>query len=576
MKKIPGTLTIVCDSIVLAAVLTWFVPGGEYARETRLVNGVEREMVVGQSFHYVDKQPQTFSVFFALFKGFVENAGIIVFVLIVGGAFWILNSTRAIDTGVKSFVAFTRRCRQKKWLSKIDVDSLVLAVIMLMFSLFGSVFGMSEETIAFIVIFVPMAVSMGYDSITGVCISYLAAHVGFAGATLNPFTIGIAQGIAGIPLFSGLEYRVLCWFVLTSLAIVFVLWYARRIKKNPEKSPVYRIDQYWRERVMAGGDTEDSGIPLEGGIPEVASESASEVVPEGCPKGGNPGKEGKLPGKTSGRASRASGRNMLLVAGFLSVVQILFAFRYPFTDLQVGDAGWRLPLIPFFTALFLLWGIFSVRRSVVAFNLQLLFFTIVYLVIGVLGYHWYMMEISALFLVLGIFSGLAAGKGLDKVMSLFQEGCKDILGPAMVIGLAGGILFVLQEGKVIDTILHGLSSSMARMGETGSMGAMYGFQTCLNLVMPSGSAKAALTMPIMSQFSDLVGISRQATVLAFQFGDGFTNMITPVSGILLGVLGVARIPYALWFKWVYKFILVLILVGFLLLLPTLFVPLNGF
>ena len=243
MKKIPGTLTIVCYIIVLAAVLTWFVPGGEYARETRLVNGVEREMVVGQSFHYVDKQPQTFSVFFALFKGFVENAGIIVFVLIVGGAFWILNSTRAIDTGVKSFVAFTRRCRQKKWLSKIDVDSLVLAVIMLMFSLFGSVFGMSEETIAFIVIFVPMAVSMGYDSITGVCISYLAAHVGFAGATLNPFTIGIAQGIAGIPLYSGLEYRVLCWFVLTSLAIVFVLWYARRIKKNPEKSPVYRIDQ---------------------------------------------------------------------------------------------------------------------------------------------------------------------------------------------------------------------------------------------------------------------------------------------------------------------------------------------
>lgn len=105
---------------------------------------------------------------------------------------------------------------------------------------------------------------------------------------------------------------------------------------------------------------------------------------------------------------------------------------------------------------------------------------------------------------------------------------------------------------------------------------MYGFQTCLNLIMPSGSAKAALTMPIMSQFSDLVDISRQTTVLAFQFGDGFTNMITPVSGVLLGVLGVARIPYALWFKWVYKFILLLIAVGFLLLVPMLFLPLNGF
>ena len=114
------------------------------------------------------------------------------------------------------------------------------------------------------------------------------------------------------------------------------------------------------------------------------------------------------------------------------------------------------------------------------------------------------------------------------------------------------------------------------MGEVASVGSMYGFQTCLNLIMPSGSAKAALTMPIMSQFSDLVNISRQTTVLAFQFGDGFTNMITPVSGVLLGVLGVARIPYALWFKWVYKFILLLIAVGFLLLVATLFLPLNGF
>ena len=552
MKKIPGTFTIVCYIILAAALLTWIVPGGEYLRENLVVNGVEREMVVDGSFHYVEKNPQTFSVFFSLFQGFVENAGIIVFVLMVGGAFWILNSTKAIDTGIKEFVAFTRRCRQKRWLAKVDVDSLVLVVIMLMFSVFGSVFGMSEETIAFIVIFVPMAVSMGYDSITGVCISYLAAHVGFAGATLNPFTIGIAQGIAGIPLFSGLEYRVVCWFVLTTVAIIFVLWYASRVKKNPQKSLTWKIDQYWRDRVA---------------MPEMA---------EGAPAGDFSG-ESTVSGKACGkRAGRLSFKAMHVVFGFLVLVQAWFAFRYPMTSLHIGQESWNLPLIPVFAVLYLLWGLLAVRKSVAAFNLQLLFFTVVYLVIGVLGYGWYVMEISALFLAMGIFSGLAAGHGLDKVMGLFQEGARDILGPAMVIGLAGGIIFVLQEGRVIDTILHGVSSAMSRMGEVASVGSMYGFQTCLNLIMPSGSAKAALTMPIMSQFSDLVNISRQTTVLAFQFGDGFTNMITPVSGVLLGVLGVARIPYALWFKWVYKFILLLITVGFLLLVPTLFLPLNGF
>ena len=114
------------------------------------------------------------------------------------------------------------------------------------------------------------------------------------------------------------------------------------------------------------------------------------------------------------------------------------------------------------------------------------------------------------------------------------------------------------------------------MGEVASLGAMYLFQTLLNVLMPSGSAKAALTMPIMSQFADLIGVSRQTTVLAFQFGDGFTNMITPTSGVLIGVLGMARIPYGVWVKWVWKFILALVVIGFILMLPTLWLKLPGF
>lgn len=557
MKKIPGTFTIVCYIVLAAALLTWVIPGGEYLREVQVYEGVEREVAVEGSFHYVEPQPQTYSVFFSLFEGFVDKADIIVFVLMVGGAFWILNSTKAIDAGVHAFVRFTRRCRKKKALRRVNVDALVLALIMVMFSLFGAVFGMSEETIAFIIIFVPMAVSMGYDSLTGVAISYLAAHVGFAGAMLNPFTIGIAQGIAGVPLFSGLGYRFFCWLVLTAIALAFVLWYAGKVKKNPEFSPVYKLDAYWRERAASISDVEATGTTEGVGItvsPATASASMGVCQASDEPKS----------------------RPRYIVFLLLALTQIVFAFYHPCSRISVGDGSLQLPLLPAWAAIYALSGFWAAKRSLSAFNLHILLFTILYLVTGVLGYGWYIMEISALFLAMGLCSGLAAGKGLDKVMQLFLEGVKDILAPAMVIGLASGIIFILQEGKVIDTILHGVSKTMAHTGEVGSVGVMYVFQTLLNVVMPSGSAKAALTMPIMGQFADLIHLSRQTAVLAFQFGDGFTNMITPTSGVLLGVLGVAKIPYALWFKWVWKFILFLIVLGFLLMLPTLFYSFNGF
>ena len=210
------------------------------------------------------------------------------------------------------------------------------------------------------------------------------------------------------------------------------------------------------------------------------------------------------------------------------------------------------------------------------FILDLLFFTIFYLIVGVLGYGWYVMEISALFLAMGICSGIYDSQSADNIAKLFLAGCKDILSAALVVGLASGIIFILRDGKIIDTLLYGLTKSLAETGEVASVGVMYAFQTLLNIIMPSGSAKAALTMPIMAQFADLIDVSRQTTVLAFQFGDGFTNMLTPTSGVLIGCLGVAKIPYATWLKWVWKFILGLIVLGFFLMLPTLYISFPGF
>jgi uncharacterized ion transporter superfamily protein YfcC len=186
------------------------------------------------------------------------------------------------------------------------------------------------------------------------------------------------------------------------------------------------------------------------------------------------------------------------------------------------------------------------------------------------------MEIATLFLAMGISSGLAINKSADDIAKLFLEGVKDILSAAVIVGLAGGIIVVLEDGGIIDSILYGLSKAMGNFGNVASVGVMYVIQTIINVVIPSGSAKAAITMPIMAPFSDLIGISRQATVMAFQFGDGFTNMITPTSGVLIAVLGVARIPYHKWVKWVWPLILTVIILGFLLLIPTVTMELNGF
>ena len=133
-----------------------------------------------------------------------------------------------------------------------------------------------------------------------------------------------------------------------------------------------------------------------------------------------------------------------------------------------------------------------------------------------------------------------------------------------------------MDGRIVDSILHGMQESLDGTGEASSLAAMYGIQAVINFLIPSATAKAAITIPIMAPFSDLVGVSRQAMVLAFQFGDGFTNMITPTSGVLMAALAMARVPYEKWAKWIWKGIAVLLLLGLILLLPTLFLSPSGF
>lgn len=528
--KIPHTYVIVFFIVMLAGILTWIVPGGTFDRTNMMVNGIEREVVNGDSFHYIGNSPQTWQIFSAIFDGFVDKADIIVFIFLIGGAFWIMNQTKSIDIGIYAFLRYTRKLEKHRALRFFGIDNLIIVLLMLIFSIFGAVFGMSEETIAFTIIFVPLAIRMGYDSIVGLSMCFIAAGLGFAGALLNPFTIGIAQGLSKLPLFSGIEYRMFCWVVINIVGISYILRYAHKIRKNPTSSVVYEDDAYWRKQAEDHVETVEYYSPLSAWI----------------------------------------------VFGALQLVMVIFSFYYPQTILKIGLSSVTIPIIPILTGMFLVTGFLALRKSVHFFILDLLFFTIAFLIVGVMGYGWYVMEIATLFFVMGLASGLAFNYTLNDITKHFLDGVRDILSAGFIVGLAGGIIIILKNGEVIDTMLHGVSSLMATWGTYASVSMMYVIQTGINLVMPSGSAKAALTMPIMSQFSDLIGVSRQATVMAYQFGDGFTNLITPTSGVLMGVLGIARIPYDKWLKWVWPFIIILILLGFLLLIPTVTMKLNGF
>lgn len=529
MKRIPHTFVIIGAVLLLCGVITWIVPAGEFDRQV-VAEGGGTEVIVPGSYHRVESAPQTWQILGSIVEGFKRQAGIIVFILIIGGAFQILASSRAIDFGIKMF------------LERVHANRLVIVGSMLLFSLFGAVFGMSEETIAFVVIFVPLAISMGYDSITGLLMVYVAAHIGFSGAIFNPFTIGIAQGLSGVPLFSGFEYRIVVWVILTAMIIAFTLWWAARVKKNPRLSPTYEIDSYWRDKMNEAADVDavDSGSAEEG---------------------------------ASGKRKNIGAWCAFIIS---SIAAVLFAVFYPRMRVSVGGASAEFILLPFVAGAYIIVSFFALRKNYLYYILVNLAFTIIFLIVGVLGYGWYIKEIASLFLAMGILCGMSCGFRANDICKEFLSGAKDILSAALVVGLAGGIIEILTAGKVMDTILFSLAQSMEGWGKGGTVSAMYGVQTVINLFIPSGTAKAALTMPIMAPFSDIIGLSRQATIMAYQFGDGFTNMITPTSAVLMGALGVAKIPYNIWLKWWWKYLLLFMLVGLLLLLPTVYFTLSGF
>lgn len=467
--RAPEAALVIFAIIVLAALSTWVVPAGAYQKEEIEVEGAgTREVVVPGTFAYLPQEDAGVwprlrhtvgMIFLAPILGFIDEdaAPIIAFVLLIGGAFAVLEKTGAVEASLKRLVQTSRRSRA--------VAALLIPGFMLLFSLGGGVFGMSEETIPFVLIFVPLALALGYDSLTGIAIPFLGAAAGFAGAFLNPFTVGVAQGIAGLPLFSGWEFRIGLWVVVTVVTIAFVMWHAARVRRDPAKSPTFALDERKRAEGLHLSDGGDATL---------------------------------------------TGRQKAVLAVFFLGIALL------------------------------VWGVLPPSRG---------------------GMGWYINEIAALFVAMGVAMGALGGLGANGTARAFMAGVRDFAGTALIIGLARGIILVLRDGQVIDTILHAAASSLEGAGGALAAQAMFAVQTGINFFVASGSGQAALTMPLMAPLSDLLGVTRQTAVLAFQMGDGFTNTIIPTSAVLMGALSLGGVPWTTWVRWVLPLQALLYLAG---------------
>ena len=404
-----------------------------------------------------------------VFEGLVSGdkygsaVGIAALILVVGGAFGIIMQTGAIDAGIFAFISKTR-----------GLERLALPLLFFAFSFGGATFGMAEEVIPFSMVMVPFVIALGYDSIVAVTVTYVASQIGNATSWMSPFSVAVAQGIAGIPVISGATFRIIMWVVVTALSAAYLMIYAERIRNNPEKSLTYQSDAYFRNHL---------------------EKTSSEQKP-------------------------------FLLGHKLILVEMLAV---------------------------LIWIVWGVTQK---------------------GY--YIPEIASQFFVMGLGAGIIAvlfkleNMGLNDVASAFQSGASELAGTAIVVGMAKGILLVLGGSdanvpSALNTILHSIGGLLSNVPAFIGAWFMYIFQSFFNLIVTSNSGQAALTMPIMAPLADLLGVSRQIAVLAYQLGSGFMDAFTPVSASLIGVLGVARIEWVKWAKFQIK------MQGFLFVLGTIFI-----
>lgn len=453
---VPHTLVLLFMIMILALVATWVLPQGSFQMAP---NEQGRMMVVPGSYtvHAERVRLSPTVLFTAIPRAMADAQAIIFFLLIVGGAIAVLRATGMIDALLGLL------------LRKIGHNPALLIVFgTAAFAAGSATLGVSIEYIPFALVLISLCLAMRLDAMTAMGVMICGYGVGYGVAWTNPYTVMVAQNVAGLPPTSGIGYRLALYLPFVAVAIHHVWRYAQRVAADPSASLVA-----------------DLSDPRHNSLAE-----------------------------------------------------------YPVLD----------------------------RRRMVVASITLL--GLVAMVYGISQRGWYLVELGGIWLAVAVFAGLAGGLSLDEMAKRFGSGVTELAVVALLVGFARSIALILEDGQVLHTIVQGASVPLGWVGTELSAVGMLLMQTLMNFFIPSGSGQAFATMPIMAPLADVVGIERQVAVLAFQFGDGLSNIIIPTNIVLMAILGVAGIPYDRWFRFVWPLMLKLMLLAALALVVAVWIGYN--
>jgi len=457
--RFPSAFTILFGLIVFMAALSWFVPAGQYDRVQNEELG--KEVAVPGTYKPVESEPQSvLDVLFAPVKGFYDPGSyeanaidVSLFVLFIGGFLGVVTRTGAINAGIGK--AMNKMNGREKWM---------IPILMGLFALGGTTYGMAEETLAFYMLVIPIMIVAGYDALTGVAIIMLGAGIGVLGSTINPFATTIASNAAGIPFTQGIMLRLAILGLGWIACVLYVMHYAEKVRLDPSKSLVAnRAESNKRHFAMS----------------------------------------------TTAADTTFDRRQQLIVA--------LFALTF----------------------MVMIWGVSS--------------------------QGWWMAEMSVLFLGAALVIGLVAWIGEKEFVDAFVGGARDLLGVALIIGLARGIVVIMDAGNITDTILHWSEEAIKGLSSVAYINAMYWIEVLLSFFVPSTSGLAVLSMPVLAPLSDFAGVSRDLAVTAYQSASGIVNLITPTSAVVVGGLSIGKVPYNTWLRFMLPILIVVTLIVTILL-----------
>lgn len=456
--NVPHVFILLFGIIVLCTILTWIIPAGQF---DRVENADGRMLAVAGSWHEVDPTPVgIFQMFKSVYDGFLNAADISMLIFITFASTSFVIKSGAFD----GLVVFLMK------VFKGNSSLIIIPIFMALFGIGSSTVGMFEEWLPFIPVFASIFIGIGFDAVVGLAVVALGAGIGYSGAFMNPFTVGVAQGIAEVEYMSGAGFRIMCHVVMLIVGSGLVMRYALKIKKDPTKSLVY------------GTDFSSLGVS---------------------------------------------------------------------NDVENRE--------------------FGIRQVLVLIDLLA---CIILLVWGVKVKGWYFAEISTLFLFMGIIAAIIMGFKPNEIGATFAQGFADAAMPALIVGLARGILLVLQAGNIIDTVVYGLSIPLSHFPAWLTGVAMLIMQTILNFFIPSGSGQAATSMPIMAPLADLLHVNRDVAVLAYQFGDGLSNSVWPTAYAAV-MAGLAGIKLEKWWKFVFPIFGALVLTQAVLLVIAVVTGFGG-